>query len=251
MGGLARQTTIFACNKGYSCPLVIVGFKICGVGFAFCNRLGEFRSPVFELVTAIGRRGRNRDFAPCSVFQYRIGGLARQTTILARNKGYSIRRLLHGRRFIKQGFCFAACFILIDETCLLVAGRLVGGIVLRVGFPCGVGIRLDGDRDDQLCAGVSAVCAFGNSIGLIVKSSNFDRFAISNGNTNVAGRSCIFPTVAVVCDIGHHDRNAGVFCSLRSLQFKVAGQGIAQYRIFANVQLKAGNLLADALENFI
>ena len=159
--------------------------------------------------------------------------------------------MLHGRRFIKQGFCFVACCILIDETCLLVAGRLVGGIVLRAGFPCGVGIRLDGDRDDRLCASVSAVCVFGNSIGLIVKSSNIDRFAISNGNLNVAGSSCIFPTLAVACDIGLRERNAGVFCSLRSIQFKVAGQGIAQYRICANVQLKAGNLLADALENFI
>ena len=251
MGGLARQTTILACNKGYSCPLVIVGFKICGVGFAFCNRLGEFRSPVFELVTVIGRRGRNRDFAPCSVFQYRIGGLARQTTILARNKGYSIRRLLHGRRFIKQGFCFVACFILIDEACLLAVGRLVGGIVLRASLPCGVGIWLDGDRDDQLCASVSAICVFGNSIGLIVKSSDINLFASSNGNINVAGISCIVPTFAVACNIGFLDRNAGVFRSLRSIQFKVAGQGIAQYCFFANVQLKAGNLLADALENFI
>ena len=180
-----------------------------------------------------------------------MGGLARQTTIFTCNKFNSIRRLLHGRRFIKQGFCFAACFILIDETCLLVAGRLVGGIVLRAGFPCGAGIRLDGDRDDQLCASVSAVCAFGNSVGLIVKSSNFDRFASSNGNINAAGSSCIFPTLAVVCDSGLRDCNDGVFGSLRSIQFKVAGQGIAQYRIVANVQLKAGNLLTDTLENFI
>ena len=91
---------------------------------------------------------------------------------------------------------------------------------------------------------------FGNSIGLIVKSSNIDLFAISNGNINAAGSNCIFPTLAVACDIGLLDRNAGVFGSLRSIQFKVAGQGIAQYRICANVQLKAGNLLADALENF-
>ena len=171
--------------------------------------------------------GDNLIIIPLGSSEHRIGGLTIQSAVAVCLEFNSIRRLLHGRRFIKQGFCFVACFILIDETCPLVAGRLVGGIVLRAGFPCGVGIRLDGDRDDQLCAGVIAVCAFGNSVGLIVKSSNVDRFVISNGNFNAAGSSCIFPTLAVVCDSGLRDRNAGVFGSLRSIQFKVAGQGIA------------------------
>ena len=239
---------------------LITGFcrlERCGIGqVAVDGRIicRKSRGPLIERkVVAIRCRlgGGNIIIIPLGSSEHRIGGRTIQSAVAVCLEFNSIRRLLHGRRFIKQGFCFAACFILIDETCLLAVGRLVGGIVLRAGFPCGVGIRLDGDRDDQFCTGVSAVCVFGNSIGLIVKSSNIDLFAISNGNINAAGSNCIFPTLAVACDIGLLDRNAGVFGSLRSIQFKVAGQGIAQYRICANVQLKAGNLLADALENFI
>ena len=237
---------------------LITGFRRlerCGIGqVAVDGRIirRKSRVPLIERKVIIRLIiGDGNLIFPLGSSEHRIGGRTTQSAVAVCLEFNSIRRLLHGRRFIKQGFCFAACFILIDEACLLAVGRLVGGIVLRAGFPCGVGIRLDGDRDDQLCASVSVVCVFGNSVGLIVKSSNFDRFAIRNGNINAAGSSCIFPTLAVVCDSGLRDRNAGVFGSLRSIQFKVAGQGIAQYRIVANVQLKAGNLLTDTLENFI